>query len=87
MPSDKLHRKGQKKMLETIQEILRDYKDDPTIELEPETNLNTDLGLSSIDYFSLIMEIEDAFGVKIPDNKFTAFRTVGDVMEYIEGKQ
>jgi len=74
-------------MLERIQEIIREYKGDSTIEITAGTNIYTELGLPSIDYFSLIMEVEDSFGVKIPDSKLTEFRTVGDIIDYINSKK
>ncbi|MDO4491508.1 MAG: acyl carrier protein [Lachnospiraceae bacterium] len=70
-------------MIEKIEEIIREYKDDDSIVVTEETNLNTDLGLSSMDYLSLIVEIEDLFGVKIKDEELSKFRTIGDITKLI----
>lgn len=70
-------------MLEKIQEIISNYNED-AITITEDSNLITDLGLSSIDYFSLVIEIEEAFGVKIPDSAMKKLRTVGDLIACIK---
>ena len=73
-------------MLTKIQEIIRNYKDDDSVVITEDTKLTTELGLSSIDFLSLFIEIEDEYGVKIPDQQMAAFQTVGDVIAYLEGQ-
>ena len=47
------------------------------------TSFIDDLGADSLDIAELVMELEDAFGVNIPDDE-TGLQTVGDVVKYIE---
>ena len=49
-----------------------------------ETNLLDDLGADSLDVVDLVMSIEDEFGLEVPDDQIENFRTVGDVVRYIE---
>ncbi|AMB93567.1 acyl carrier protein [Aerococcus sanguinicola] len=42
-----------------------------------------DLGADSLDVVELIMELEDIFGIQIPDDKVESIETVGDVLDYI----
>jgi acyl carrier protein len=43
-----------------------------------------DLGADSLDTVELVMEIEDAFDLSIPDDAAEKIQTVGDAMKYIE---
>ncbi|MDK6233076.1 acyl carrier protein [Aerococcus sanguinicola] len=42
-----------------------------------------DLGADSLDVVELIMELEDIFGIQIPDDEVESIETVGDVLDYI----
>ena len=45
-----------------------------------------DLGAESLDLVTLLMEFEDEFNSKIPDNDVEKLITVKDVVNYIENK-
>ena len=45
-----------------------------------------DLGADSLDIVELLMEIEEAFGVSIPDEESEKLKTVGDALKYIKEK-
>ena len=74
-------------MLEKLQEIVRRYTDDEDIILSEDMNLRTDLGINSYEFVQVICEIEDEFGVEIPDRAIGGFKTVGDVIQYIRSVQ
>jgi len=42
-----------------------------------------DLGADSLDVVELIMEIEDVFGIEIPDEDVEEMETVEDVINYV----
>jgi len=71
-------------MLEKLQEIIRQYADDEDFTLVENMVLRTDLGINSYEFVQVVCDIEDAFGIEIPDRAISSFRTVKDVMEYIE---
>ena len=73
-------------MLERLTEIIRDQTGDSTIDINEDTVLLTDLGMSSLDLVNAVCLIEDEFDVEIPDRVIKDFKTVGDVMDYIERK-
>ena len=43
-----------------------------------------DLGADSLDIAEIMMDLEDAFGVKLEEDQ--DLKTIGDVIKYIEGK-
>lgn len=53
-------------------------------DISTETNIKTDLGLTSFDFINLIALIEDTFGVEIEEEKYHSINTVGDLIEYLE---
>src|SRR5205085_12501052 len=46
--------------------------------------LRDDLGADSIDMVELVMDLDDAFRITIPDEDAEAWRTFGDVVAYVE---
>jgi len=70
-------------MLEILQEIIRRYTDDVDFSLSENMVLQNDLGINSYEFVQIICEIEDEFGVEIPDRAIGRFKTVKDVMSYI----
>lgn len=55
-------------------------------EITSNANLIKDLGIDSLDYAELVMEFEDAFDIKIPDNEAEKLETIGEAVEYISSK-
>jgi len=48
------------------------------------SSFTNDLGADSLDTVELIMELEKAFNVNIPDDRAEGIATVGDAIAYIE---
>jgi len=60
------------------------------LQVEPEavkleTSLMKDLEADSLDAVEIIMGIENEFGIEIPDEEAEKFKTVGDIVGYVEG--
>jgi acyl carrier protein len=49
-----------------------------------EASFIDDLGADSLDIVEMIMEIEDEFGIEIPDEDAEKITTVGEATEYIK---
>jgi len=52
-----------------------------------ESEVIEDLGADSLDIVTLLMCCEDEFGLTIEDDEAQNFRTVGDIVTYIENNQ
>jgi acyl carrier protein len=52
-----------------------------------ESNFISDLGADSLDLYDLVTDLEDEFGMKMPDEEISRIKTVGDVVEYIKAQQ
>jgi len=52
-------------------------------EVTPEASFTNDLGADSLDTVELIMELEKAFNISIPDEEAENIGTVGQAIEYL----
>ena len=55
-------------------------------EVTPKANFVKDLGIDSLDYAELVMEFEQNFNIKIPDEDAEKLQTIEDAVTYISGK-
>ena len=46
-----------------------------------------DLGADSLDIVEMLMNIEQDYGIVIADDDIVGFKTVGDIVRYIENNQ
>ena len=49
------------------------------------SNIIADLGADSLDIAEIMMDLEDAFGVKVAEDT-EGMNTIGDIVKYVEGK-
>ncbi|MGV8906849.1 MAG: phosphopantetheine-binding protein [Acetobacterium sp.] len=68
-------------VFEKVVEILRNYKDEPELEVTLESSFEG-LELDSLDTVELVMEIEEAFDTSIEMDG--TLKTIGDVVGLIE---
>lgn len=69
------------KVIDIIAERLSQDKDAIT----DESNVIADLGADSLDIAEIMMDMEDAFGIKLEEDNDT-LKTIGDIVTFIEGK-
>jgi acyl carrier protein len=55
----------------------------PADGIKLDTNLQ-EMGIDSLDVFSLVFELENAFQISIPDDDVRSIKTVNDVVEGIK---
>ncbi len=71
-------------VFERIRQILMDQLDLEEDKITMESDIVDDLEADSLDVVDLVMTIEDEYGIEVPDDQIEKFRTVGDVVRYIE---
>ena len=56
-------------------------------EVKSDSNFQNDLGAASLDTVELVMALEEAFDIEIPDEAAEGIATVGDAVKFIEEKK
>ena len=74
-------------MFETVKEILARQLQVDADDITQDTDIVDDLGADSLDVVEMLMAIEQEYGIVVPDDVITSFKTVGDVAKYIETHQ
>lgn len=71
-------------IFERIREIICDQLDLEEDKVTMDSDIIEDFEADSLDVVDLVMSLEDEFGMEVPDDQIENFRTVGDVVRYIE---
>lgn len=66
--------------------IVGEQLDVPREEITRDSSFVDDLKADSLDIVELVMALEDEFEVKIPDEDYDKIKTVGNAIDYINGK-
>ena len=74
-------------MFEKIRDIVVEQLGVDEEKVTMESSFVDDLGADSLDIVELVMALEEAFGVEIPDSEAEKISTVGDVVEYVKNLQ
>jgi acyl carrier protein len=74
-------------VFERIREVLAERLSVEESDITEEANFQEDLGADSLDLVEMIMELEDQFGIKIPDEDAQKIQTVGQAVEYVTSHQ
>jgi acyl carrier protein len=62
---------------------LADELDVPAEQIGEETRFKEDLEADSLDLYTLVQELEDAYGVRISDEDAAQILTVGQAVDYV----
>ena len=71
-------------VFERIRDYICDQLDLEEDKVTMDSDIMEDFEADSLDVVDLVMSIEDEFGLEVPDDQIENFRTVGDVVRYIE---
>jgi acyl carrier protein len=72
------------KAVEKVKQIISEQLGVDEGEVTPSASFVDDLGADSLDQVELVMALEEAFDVEIPDEDAEKIRTVQDAIDYIE---
>ena len=71
-------------MYDKVTEILQGYTEIKQKDMRPDMLLVDDLGLNSVSYFAIVFDLEDSFGIEIPDDAVSTIRSIQDLVDFIE---
>jgi acyl carrier protein len=74
-------------ILGKIQEITADRLGVDESDVTPEASFREDLEADSLDLVELIMELEEQFGMEIPDEEAEKITTVEEAVDYVQEHQ
>ena len=74
-------------ILEKVCSIVSEQLSVETAEVKADSNFQNDLGADSLDTVELVMALEEAFDIEIPDEAAEGIATVGDAVKFIEEKK
>ena len=73
-------------ILEGLAEILNEETGVDVKDVQPDKSFTEDLDIDSLSMMTIVVNAEDKFGVRIPDD-VKNLSTVGDAMQYIQDAQ
>ncbi len=73
-------------IFEQVKEVIADRLGVDPDEIKMESRLIEDLGADSLDNAELVMNLEEKFGIEIPDEDQSKIQTIEDIVNYIEEK-
>lgn len=73
--------------LDKVKEVIIDKLGVEEDKIVPDASFIDDLGADSLDTVELIMQLEEEFGIEIPDEEAEKMTTVKSVVDYIEANQ
>ena len=71
------------KLTDIMKMVMRERMPDVAT-LDESSTLVTDLGLNSVGVLYVVIAIEEFFGIEFENVGFGDFKTIGDVIDYIE---
>ena len=73
--------------LDKVKEVIIDKLGAEEDKIEPSSSFVDDLGADSLDTVELIMQLEEEFGIEIPDEEAEKMTTVQSAVDYIEANK
>ena len=71
-------------IFEKVKEIIVENLKVSASEITPDSELVNDLGINSLELADLVFSCEDTFEIEIDDKALGTFKTVADVVSYLE---
>ena len=78
---------SEQEILSGIAELVNEETGLPVESVEMDKSFTEDLDIDSLSMTSIVVQAEDKFGVKIPDEDIKNLSTVRDVVSYVQQAQ
>ena len=78
---------SREEIFERVKSVLGEQLGVDESEITEDASFQDDLDADSLDLVELIMELEDNFGMKIPDEDAQKITTVGQAVDYVAAHQ
>ena len=78
---------SREEIFERVKSVLSEQLGVDESEITEDASFQDDLDADSLDLVELIMELEDNFGMKIPDEDAQKITTVGQAVDYVSAHQ
>ena len=72
---------------ETLLDIIREYVYVPTDEINTDQAFKTAMGVDSFIFMAMISSIEERFNLSIPNSDLLTFKTLDDIIAYIDARK
>ncbi len=77
---------SQSEIFEKVKKIVIEQLDVEADQVTPDASFQNDLNADSLDVVEMVMALEEAFDIEIPDEAAEEIQTVQNAVSYIEGK-
>ena len=78
---------SREEILSQLQSTLSEKLGIDESEITEDASFEEDLGADSLDLVEVVMDLEDQFGLKIPDEDARGLTTVGKAIDYVVAQQ
>jgi acyl carrier protein len=78
---------SEQEILAGLAEIINEETGLPTDDVQPDKSFTDDLDIDSLSMMTIVVNAEEKFGVRIPDDDVKNLRTVNDAVTYITKAQ
>jgi len=75
---------SEQEILSGLAEIVNSVTELPVDTIELDKTFTDDLEIDSLDMMQIVVDAEEKFGVRIPDDDVKNLKTVGDAVSYIQ---
>ena len=70
-------------VIDKVREHLATELDVDSGSISDATRFRDDLDADSLDLYELVMELEDSYGIKLPEEEAARIETVGDAVDFV----
>jgi acyl carrier protein len=68
---------------DNLYKIISKFSDISIEEFSPDMNLSIDLGIDSMDFLDLVVDLGESYNVEVNEEDLLDIRTLGDIENYI----